>query len=61
MIPSQQQCGELSLRTSKVGSHGVDVITSDHHGGLVKAIRQHFQGVTWKRCQTQFMRNRCCS
>jgi putative transposase len=36
---------------------GVDVIVSDHHGGLVKAIRQHFQGVTWQRCQTHFMRN----
>src|SRR5690606_22645594 len=28
-----------------------------HHGGLVRAIRQHFQGVTWQRCQTHFMRN----
>jgi putative transposase len=39
------------------GLHGVDVITSDHHSGLVSAIRQHFQGVTWQRCQTHFMRN----
>ena len=36
---------------------GVDVIVSDHHGGLVKAIRQHFQVVTWQRRQTHFMRN----
>lgn len=36
---------------------GVDFIVSDHHGGLVRAIRQHFQGVTWQRCQTHFMRN----
>ena len=35
---------------------GVDVIVSAHHGGLVKAIRQLFQGVTWKRSQTHFMR-----
>ncbi len=33
------------------------MITSDDHGGLVKAIRQHFQGVTWQRCQTHVMRN----
>lgn len=24
---------------------------------LVKAIRQHFQGVTWQRCQTHFIKN----
>ncbi|MBO8173273.1 MAG: IS256 family transposase [Bacillaceae bacterium] len=36
---------------------GVDLIVSDHHSGLVKAIRNHFQGVTWQRCQTHFMRN----
>lgn len=36
---------------------GVDLIVSDNHGGLVKAIRTHFQGVTWQRCQTHFMRN----
>lgn len=26
---------------------GVDLIVSDNHGGLVKAVRSHFQGVTW--------------
>lgn len=36
---------------------GVDLIVSDHHGGLVKAIRTQFQGVAWQRCQTHFMRN----
>jgi len=36
---------------------GVDLIVSDEHRGLVKAIRKHFQGVTWQRCQTHFMRN----
>ena len=34
------------------GLRGVDLIVSDDHGGLVRAIRQHFQGVTWQRCQT---------
>jgi transposase-like protein len=36
---------------------GVELIVSDNHGGLVKAIRSHFQGVSWQRCQTHFMRN----
>jgi putative transposase len=39
------------------GLHGVDVVVSDHHSGLIRAIRRHFQGVTWQRCQTHFMRN----
>jgi putative transposase len=39
------------------GLRGVDLIVSDDHGGLVRAIRQQLQGVTWQRCQTHFMRN----
>lgn len=39
------------------GLRGVDLMVSDHHAGLVRSIRQHFQGVTWQRCQTHFMRN----
>jgi transposase-like protein len=39
------------------GLKGVDLIVSDDHGGLVRAIRRNFQGVTWQRCQTHFMRN----
>src|SRR5690554_3411059 len=36
---------------------GVEFVVSDDHSGLVKAVRRHFQGVTWQRCQTHFMRN----
>jgi len=36
---------------------GLEIIISDDHRGLVKAIRSHFQGVTWQRCQTHFLRN----
>ena len=32
-------------------------MVSDNHGGLVKSIRTHFQGVLWQRCQTHFLRN----
>jgi len=34
------------------GLHGVDLVTSDDHAGLVQAIRQQFQNATWQRCQT---------
>lgn len=39
------------------GLRGMELIISDHHGGLVRALRQHFQGVTWQRCQMHFIRN----
>ena len=39
------------------GLHGVDVVVSDSHQGLVKALLAHFSGCTWQRCQTHFMRN----
>jgi putative transposase len=34
------------------GLAGVDLVVSDHHGGLVKTIRVQFQGASWQRCQT---------
>ncbi|WP_024985211.1 IS256 family transposase [Brevibacillus borstelensis] len=39
------------------GLRGVDLVVSDDHGGLVRAIRKQFQGVTCQRCQTHFLRN----
>lgn len=40
------------------GLRDVEFVSSDDHGGLVKAIRTYFQGATWQRCQTHFMRTR---
>jgi putative transposase len=39
------------------GLAGVDLVVSDHHGGLVKAIRVQFQGASWQRCQTHLSAN----
>jgi len=36
------------------GLNGVDIVTSDDHQGLKKAIETHLQGTTWQRCQTHF-------
>ncbi len=36
---------------------GTDIVVSDSHSGLVKALKAQFQGATWQRCQTHFMRN----
>ena len=41
------------------GLRGVDLIVSDDHGGLVKAVQVQFQGATWQRCQTHLARNIC--
>lgn len=39
------------------GLRGVDLITSDNHGGLKKAIQKQFHGTGWQRCQTHFSKN----
>ena len=39
------------------GLAGVDLVVSDHHGGRVNAIRLHFQGASWQRCQTHLSAN----
>lgn len=44
-----------SLR--KRGLHGVRVITSDAHQGILYAIKKVFPDVPWQRCQTHFSRN----
>lgn len=41
------------------GLQGVDLVVSDDHGGLVKAVQVQFQGASWQRCQTHFARNIC--
>jgi transposase-like protein len=54
---SEESWSEFFSWLKQRGLHGVDIIVSDHHKGLIKAIRQYFQGATWQRCQTHFMRN----
>ena len=39
------------------GAHGVRLVTSDAHKGLVKAIEEVFQGASWQRCALHLMRD----
>jgi len=39
------------------GLREVDLIVSDNHGGLKKAIQKQFHGTVWQRCQTHFSKN----
>jgi len=54
---SKESWGSFFQQLKSRGLHGVDCITSDSHGGIVEAIQQHFQGATWQRCQSHFMKN----
>jgi putative transposase len=42
------------------GLKGVKLIVSDAHNGIRAAIRRHFQGVCWQRCQVHYKREMCC-
>lgn len=39
------------------GLAGVNLVMSDAHSGLKKAIGTVFQGASWQRCRVHFMRN----
>jgi transposase-like protein len=39
------------------GLHGVRLVISDDHGGLVKAVREQLLGAGWQRCRVHFTRN----
>lgn len=39
------------------GLKGVMFVISDQHSGLTEAIKKHFQGAPWQRCQVHLMRN----
>jgi transposase-like protein len=54
---SETSWGEFFESLKHRGLSNVDLIVSDNHKGLVKAIRKHFQDATWQRCQTHFSRN----
>lgn len=54
---SEASWSELFQRLKMRGLSGVDFAISDSHGGLVRSLRTQFQGVTWQRCQTHFLRN----
>jgi len=54
---SEESWTEFFVALKNRGLRGMEILVSDNHSGLVKAVQKHFQGVTWQRCQTHFMRN----
>jgi len=54
---SEQSWAEFFKRLKERGLQGVQLVISDQHAGLKRAIGLHFQGTPWQRCQVHFMRN----
>jgi transposase-like protein len=54
---SEASWGALFAGLKQRGLQGVDLVVSDHHGGLVPAVATPFQGASWQRCQTHFTAN----
>jgi transposase-like protein len=54
---NQQEWSDVFERLKRRGLKGVQYVVSDDHQGLVKAVKQKFQGAGWQRCQVHFMRN----
>jgi len=53
---SEASWGELFRQLKDRGLEGLRLVTSDAHGGIVAALRRHFQGVAWQRCRVHFKR-----
>ena len=54
---SEESWGRFFSWLKDRGLRGVDLVVSDSHKGLVRALRMNFQGASWQRCQTHFTRN----
>ena len=39
------------------GLHGVKMVISDGHKGIIQAVQHSFTGAAWQLCHVQFMRN----
>ena len=54
---SEEAWSDFFTKLKERGLKNIDLITSDNHGGLKKAIQKQFHGTSWQRCQTHFSKN----
>ena len=54
---SESSWGEVFGDLLARGLHGVELIVSDHHEGLMKAVARYFSGASWQRCMVHYLRN----
>jgi len=53
---SEATWGEALADLKGRGLRGVELVVSDAHKGLRKALAKHLQGTVWQRCQVHLMR-----
>lgn len=53
---SEQSWSELFRDLKDRGMHGVQLLVSDAHRGIIAGAKRHLQGVAWQRCQVHFKR-----
>jgi transposase-like protein len=53
---SEETWSQVFMDLKDRGLRGVELITSDAHQGIRKAIARHFQKVAWHRCHVHFKR-----
>ena len=53
---SEATWGEAFADLKERGLRGVELVVSDAHLGIRKALAKHFQGAAWQRCQVHLMR-----
>jgi transposase-like protein len=53
---SESTWGEAFADLKARGLRGVELVVSDAHAGIRKALAKHLQGAAWQRCQVHLMR-----
>jgi transposase-like protein len=53
---SEATWGEVFRSLKDRGLRGIEMVTSDAHGGIRSALDRHFQGVPWQRCRVHYKR-----
>ncbi len=54
---SEEAWSDFFAELKARGLKDVDLVVSDSHGGLKRAIHRQFHGAGWQRCQTHFSKN----
>jgi len=54
---SESSWKEFLLKLKERGLHGVELVVSDDHAGLKRAIRETLTEAAWQRCYVHFLRN----
>jgi putative transposase len=54
---SEDTWGRLFEDLKERGLNGLEIVVSDAHSGIRKALSRYFQGAAWQRCRVHFKRD----